>query len=105
MIHDFLLIFVIAFFTFITRAIPFLFLKNKKSKVIDYLGEVLPFSVMAMLVVFCLKDINFSNKSHFFPEIIAVIVTVLSYKLKRNTLFSVFLGTIVYMICVQFIFI
>ena len=55
--HDLLLIAVIAFVTLLTRYLPFLVFKNKSYPVIEYLGDVLPYAIMAMLVVYCLSVI------------------------------------------------
>ena len=62
--HDVLLIIVVATVTLLTRSLPFLLFKNKTSPIIEYLGDVLPFAIMAMLVVYCLKDINLLNGNH-----------------------------------------
>jgi len=103
--HDLMLIFVIAVVTFLTRAIPFFAFSHKKSPLIEYLGKVLPYSIMAMLVVYCLKDINFLSQFHGASEIIAVLSVILLHIYKRNTLISIVGGTIIYMICVQLIFV
>mgnify|MGYP000529637101 FL=1 len=56
--HDLLLIAVIAFVTLLTRLLPFLLFKNHTHPIIEYLGNVLPFAIMAMLVVYCLKGVD-----------------------------------------------
>lgn len=103
--HDLILILIIAFVTFLTRVIPFIALSNKKSPLIEYLGKVLPFCIMAMLVIYCLKDIDFLSGYHGISEIIAVMTVIILHIYKRNTLLSIIAGTIVYMICVQMIFV
>lgn len=103
--HDIILIIVIAIVTFLTRVLPFIAFSNKENPIIEYLGKVLPYSIMAMLVVYCLKDIDFFSTFHGASEIIAVITVVLLHIYKRNTLLSIVAGTVVYMLCVQFIFI
>ena len=46
--------------TFATRATPFLLFGNRSTpSVVLYLGRMLPPAIMAMLVVYCLKDVNF----------------------------------------------
>ncbi len=98
---------VIALVTLLTRALPFLiFPENKQPpKIITYLSRVLPCAVMGMLVVYCLKSISFITSPYGAPEIIASAIVIISYLLKRNTLLSILLGTIVYMILIQFLFI
>lgn len=47
--------------TMLTRFLPFLIFGEKGGPaVISYLGRVLPYAVMAMLVVCCLKGLDFS---------------------------------------------
>ena len=56
-----LAIIVTALVTAATRFLPFLIFGTKRETppFITYLGKVLPYAVMAMLVVFCLKNISF----------------------------------------------
>ena len=105
--HDILIIIVVMIGTILTRAIPFLIFHNSDNlpPIINYLSKVLPYSIMAMLVVYCLKDINFITGNHGMPEIIAVTITIVIHLLKDNTLLSILVGTITYMVCVQMIFI
>ncbi len=88
--------------TFMLRFLPFMIFKGKQTPaVIQYLGEVLPYSIMAMLVVYCLKDIDLLHSPFGAKEIIASVLTATSYLYKRNTLLSVVGGTIVYMLLIQ----
>lgn len=59
---------------------------------------------MGMLVVYCLKDLNFNSIEDFVPALIASSVVAVSYIVKRKTLLSIFAGIIVYMLLLQFIF-
>lgn len=93
MSHDLLIIAVVALVTLLTRVLPFIAFSNKKSPIIEYLGEVLPYSIMAMLVVYCLKDVNFISAFHGISEIIAVATVVVLHLYKRNTLLSIIGGT------------
>ena len=47
-----------------TRFLPFLIFGEKREtpKIITYLGQVLPFAIMGMLVVYCLKDVSILEK-------------------------------------------
>ena len=51
----------IAAATFLTRLLPFLlFPANKKTPgFILYLGRVLPYAIMGMLIIYCFKDVHF----------------------------------------------
>lgn len=103
--HDILLIVVIAAVTFMTRVLPFIAFENKSYPIIEYLGDVLPYSIMAMLVVYCLKNINLLSGNHGICEIIGVASVIILHVWKRNTLLSIIGGTIIYMVCVQMIFV
>lgn len=102
-LHIWLTVFVIALVTALLRFLPFLiFGENRKTpKILEKLGRTLPFAIMGMLVVYCLKGINFENISGFLPHTIGSIVVAVLYVWKRNTLVSIICGTVCYMILVQ----
>ena len=53
---------VIAVVTWALRAFPFLLFGNRPlPKVIRYLGKALPPAIMTVLVIYCLRDISFSQ--------------------------------------------
>ena len=89
--------------TFFLRVLPFFaFSGNRKMpEWLDRLGQALPPAIMAVLIVYCLKDIPTDYRMSAIPKSAGVIVTVLSYKLKHNTLISLVLGTGVYMTLLQ----
>lgn len=96
---------IISLITIALRALPFILLKGRKTPAwIEYMGRVLPFAVIGMLVVYCLKGISFTTPAGFAPALIAIAVVVLSYVWKQNTLLSIISGTVIYMILVQFVF-
>ena len=88
------------------RFLPFLiFGENRKTPpVVTYLGQVLPFAIMGMLVVYCLKDVTLTAAPFGIPEAIGCAVVALLHIRKRNTLLSIGAGTVVYMLLVQLIF-
>ena len=102
-----ILIAVVAIVTIMLRVLPFLiFGGNKKTPVIiQYLGKVLSFAIMGMLVVYCLKNVSFVTMPFGIPEIIASLAVVFLHLWKRNTLLSVGGGTVIYMILVQMVFV
>ena len=99
-----ILIAVMAIVTAILRLFPFILFSKNPPKPIMYLGKVLPYSVIAMLVVYCFKDTDFIGGNHGIPEIIAAVVTAILHKWKHNTLLSILSGTICYMVLVQIVF-
>lgn len=88
------------------RFAPFLiFGKGRETPpMITYLGKVLPFAIMGMLVVYCLKDISLRTAPFGIPEFLGCILVALLHIWKRNTLLSIGVGTVCYMLMVQFIF-
>lgn len=102
--YSFLLIAVMAGITILIRFLPFILFRKHTPEPILYLGEVLPYAIMGMLVVYCLKHVSFINKPHGIPELIAVLSVVLLHKWKHNTLISIPAGTVIYMLLIQVIF-
>ncbi|WP_366472182.1 branched-chain amino acid transporter permease [Clostridium facile] len=92
--------------TMVTRFLPFiLFPANKPTpKYIQYLGKVLPYAVIGLLVVYCFKSLSITTYPFGLPEVIGVITIILLHWWKRNMLISIAGGTIVYMLAVQGIF-
>ena len=79
-----------AIITFSLRAFPFVVFRGEKQlpEKIKQLGNMLPPAIMAVLVIYCLKDINGSFKETGVFQLIAVAVVAVTYKLKHNTLLS-----------------
>ena len=104
--HDILLIAVAVLVTMATRFLPFLiFGENRKTPaIIEYLGKVLPFAIMGMLVVYCLKDVSVLRFPYGLPEIISCVVVAALHVWKRNSLLSIGGGTVCYMLLVQLVF-
>ena len=77
-LYSALLIGICAAVTALLRFIPFLIFggKRKTPPFINYLGKVLPFAIMGMLVVFCLKGVSVTAYPYGIPEILDAILTV-----------------------------
>ena len=105
--YSILLIIIVSFVTVLLRFLPFvIFNKNNKvPNIVSYLGKILPFAVMGMLVVYCYKDIKILTFPYGLPEIIAGTIVILLHFWKKNTLLSIVTGTVIYMILIQFVFI
>ena len=99
-------ILVIALTTLLTRALPFLFFPEGKKtpEFVTYLGGVLPFAAIAMLVVYCFKSVSLADGSHGSPEFLADAFVLGIHKWKHNMLFSIGGGTVLYMFLVQMVF-
>ena len=91
--------------TMTTRFLPLLIFPEGKNPpdVVRYLGTVLPYAVISLLVIYCLKGVPESG-THGIPEAISIVFIVFLHKWKRNTLLSIAGGTILYMALVQMVF-
>ena len=105
-LHSILIVAVVAIVTIALRFLPFFIFggKRKTPEIILYLGKVLPYAIMGMLVVFCLKGVSFVNAPHGIPELISCGVVVGLHIWKRNTAVSIVGGTVMYMLLVQMVF-
>ena len=92
--------------TVLTRALPFLLFPAGKPtpRYVQYLGRVLPYAAVGLLVVYCLKGIQWLSYPWGLPEVIAIAATVLLHRLKKNMLLSIAGGTLVYMLLIHFVF-
>lgn len=99
-------ILIMAGVTLLTRLIPFLFFGRggRPPKTIVYLGQVLPPAIIAMLVVYCLRNVNLFSGSHGLPELLCVAVVAVLQIWKGNILLSICGGTALYMLLVQLVF-
>ena len=91
--------------TMVTRFLPFLIFPEGKEppELIQYLGKVLPYAVIGLLVIYCLKDVPGSG-TYGIPEFLAIVFIVLLHRWKKNILLSIGGGTVFYMLLVQFVF-
>ena len=94
---------VIAIVTIALRFLPFIVFDHGEQlpEWITYLGKVLPPAIMSMLLVYCLRNINLVEGNHGFPEVICVGIAMLMHNWKRNTLLSIGVSTLLYMIIIQ----
>ena len=104
--HAALVILIMGLVTLATRLLPVLIF-GRGEKVPDYilyLGKAVPFTAMGLLIVYCLKDVSVVESPHGLPELIALAIVSGTYLWKRNTILSVVVGTVVYMVLVQMVF-
>lgn len=103
-LHSVLIVAVVSLVTIALRCAPFLIFGDKPPKTVKRLGTVLPYAVMGMLIVYCLKDVSLTNAPHGLPELIAGAVVIGLHLWRKNTLLSILTGTVVYMLLVQLVF-
>ena len=92
--------------TALTRFLPFVVFSDKREtpKYIHYLGAARPAAIFALLVVYCLKNVDILSGSHGIPELMAIAVTSALHLWKNEMLISIAGGTACYMLLVQFVF-
>ena len=98
------IILVMAIGTALLRFLPFLVFRKSTPPYIAYLGKVLPPALIGMLVVYCMKDLNFSAAPYGLPELIAALCVVGLQLWKRSSIVSILGGTAIYMVLVQVVF-
>jgi branched-subunit amino acid transport protein AzlD len=105
--QSFIIILVIILGTVLTRTLPFIIFPSNTEipRLVLYLGELIPYAAIGMLIVYCLKGISVVSAPYGIPEGIAVLTVVLLHLWKKNTLLSIGAGTLIYMLLVQTIFI
>jgi branched-subunit amino acid transport protein AzlD len=86
--------------TMATRFLPFLIFSEKRTTpaFVQYIGKYLPSAVFGMLIIYCLKDVSPVSGTHGVPELIAIVVTIVLHKWKRQMLISIAGGTACYML-------
>lgn len=104
--HAMIIILVMGLMTFATRILPVLIFGRgeKVPEYIMYLGRVIPYTAMGLLIVYCLRDVPVLDSPHALPEAISLAAVCLTYLWKRNTIFSVVAGTALYMVLIQLVF-
>lgn len=105
-VKEIVIVVVLAVATMITRFLPFvIFPAGKKVPAfVEYLGKTLPYATMGLLVVYCLKGVDFLAAPFALPEFLAVAAIVAIHWWKGNSLLSIGAGTIFYMFLVQVVF-
>ena len=100
--HAMIVIAVMGLAVLATRIVPVLIFGRgeKVPEFILYLGRVVPYTAMGLLIVYCLRDMPVLDAPHGLPEIISLTVVTGTYLWKRNTILSVVAGTALYMFLV-----
>jgi branched-subunit amino acid transport protein AzlD len=90
---------ILALCTLLTRALPFLLFSGKKAAppYVLYLGRVLPYAVVGMLIVYCLRDAQPLQAPHALPETLGLAATAGVYAWRKNSLLAILGGTAAYM--------
>lgn len=95
-----LIIAVVAVVTLFTRAVPFLFFGGKRGmpRTLRQISEKLPPAIIAILVVYCVKDALTLTNTTLPATLIALTLVTVLHLWRRNTLLSIAAGTLTYML-------
>lgn len=102
-LHMLATIVVVAIATFATRALPFIcFGSREPPAMLSTIEKNLPPMILLLLVIFCLKDVQWLSAPYGIPELFTIGVVSGLHFWKRNAMLSIFTGTVLYMVLVQF---
>lgn len=88
--------------TLFVRILPFLFFRKREiPRVIRYLEGHLPPMVMIILVVYSIRNIQWTLFPHGIPVIAGMALVTGLHLWKKNPLVSIFGGTVFYMTVIQ----
>ncbi|MGB6330069.1 MAG: AzlD domain-containing protein [Halarcobacter sp.] len=97
-------IIIMALINLFTRVFPFLFFSKKElPKSLEFIEKFFPPVIMTILIVYTLKDIDFSLYPYGTKELTGIIFTAVLHFTLKNYLISIFFGTIFYMGLVQYL--
>ena len=92
--------------TFLIRSTPFFFFSRKElPDLIKYFGKYLPFALMPLLVVSALRNINLLAYPYGLPEIIASLSVIFLHAKFKKLFLSISVGTFIYMVLIQLVFV
>ena len=99
----FISVLIAAFGTVMCRALPFMLFhtEGRTPLFIQWIGERLPQASMAMLVVYCFKDVSFVYAEGWIPTVFAGAVTVITQVRLKNIFVSISAGTVSYMVLLR----
>lgn len=94
---------VVTVVTYLIRALAFIvFPANKPSpNAVKRLSMTLPYGIMGLLVVYCLKDTNVTAFPYGIYAFASVLIVILLQAWRKNSLLSVLIGTVCYMILIR----
>lgn len=95
----------VALATVLTRFLPFWLFPQRREPpaVVSWLGKLLPAAMMGLLVVYCLKDAQFSGTWQGYIQLAGVAIVAVLHLWKRNVLLSIGGGTLCYVLLLQLV--
>lgn len=104
-VYTLLAVLVCAAVTFLLRFAPFALFGGKREMPpsVRRLAQRMPAAIIAVLVVYCLKDVPEAAVSEKLVTLVSVAAVVALHLWKKNTLLSIAGGTALYMILLRLI--
>ncbi len=98
--HTLSIIIVIAVITFGLRALPIWFGNRlfKNNDLLAFIGEKMPVGVMSLLVIYTLKDADYSSAPYGAPLLVTSFITIALYWRFHNALLAIFTGLAIYLL-------
>ena len=91
--------FCISLVLFSERLFPFaLFSKKDPPPLLSFIEKYIPSMVIAILIIYCLKDVNFTAAPYGAPYLIGIVAAVVLHLTVKNSMISIFGSTILFMI-------
>ncbi|MCI6988445.1 MAG: AzlD domain-containing protein [Campylobacter sp.] len=88
--------------TFLTRSLPYFFLKKHSSHpILMFLQKNMGLLIMVILVFYALKPTKLTEFPFGLPEILSVIICIILQIYKKNALVSIAFSTAFYMILIR----
>ena len=89
--------------TVLTRALPFLIYRGEQPvpDFVIWIGQRLPRAVMMLLIIYCLKDMDFQNTASFAAPFLGIAVTAILHLRYRKMMISICAGTLAYMLLIR----
>ena len=89
-----------------------IFTNREVPKIVKYLGDILPPAIIGILIIYCIKSTYLGGSGAAFsidinsllPQLIGIAITSAMHLWKKNTLLSISIGTVSYMLLIHFVF-
>lgn len=94
----------IAVIIFAERLFPFIvFSKKRPGPLIHFFERYVPPVVMLGLLIYSLRSVRFTSPELWVPHLSAIAFSIITYIWKKNSLISIFGGTIIFMVLIRII--
>ena len=103
--HLFLFVVTMSVATFLTRIAAFLLPQSvAEMSAIKVANQILPPAILTLLVMYSLKDANYSSTPYGIPELASLGAVLAIHLWRRNALLSILFGTMFFMFLKQIVF-